>query len=63
MGIRGLRACLLQIKASRLDISSADPQKQRPEHPPAHLLPPQQAGQVMKPRKAEQHPKEIHLQG
>lgn len=47
MGIRGSCTHLLRIKASRLDISSADPQKQRPEHPPAHLLPPQQAGQVM----------------
>lgn len=34
MGIRGSCAHLLWIKASWLDISSADPQKQRPEHPP-----------------------------
>lgn len=61
MGIRGSCARLCRIKASQLDISSADPQKQRPGHPPAHLLPPQQAEQVTEPPKAEQHPKETHL--
>ena len=60
MGIRGSRAHLLRIKASWVDVSGADPQKQRPEHPPAHPLPPQQAGQVMKPPTAEQRLKEIH---
>lgn len=63
MGIRGSRARLRRIKASQLDISSADPQKQRPGHPPAHLLPPQQAGQAMEPPKAEQHPMETHPRG